>query len=153
MFRQYARPCTPEAPLTAVDIAQASLPANVSAAFANKLLTEDFLLPMNSVSSTCNEYLPNGPTALPGFLWVVEYLVASGLYVLVSKALRSQWCHAGTRLHMLYSFLWYAACVMYRLLVVYTPAFSLRDEAVTAHCQQTLRHTPPNAVCTPALAL
>eukprot|EP00878_Enallax_costatus_P046652 GHUV01056898.1.p1 GENE.GHUV01056898.1~~GHUV01056898.1.p1 ORF type:complete len:373 (+),score=85.73 GHUV01056898.1:368-1486(+) len=49
----------------------------------NKLPTVDFLLPMSSVSGTCNAYLPNGPTTLPRFLWVVEYLIASGLYVLI----------------------------------------------------------------------
>ena len=31
-----------------------------------------------------NSYLPNGPHTLTRFLWVIEYLVASGMYVLVS---------------------------------------------------------------------
>jgi hypothetical protein len=51
--------------------------------------TSEFLLPMNSVAGTCNSYLPNGITTLPRFLWVVEYLVANGMYVLVSSVVLS----------------------------------------------------------------
>lgn len=48
-------------------------------------LPEEFILPVASASGTCNAYLPNGPTTLPRYLWVVQYLVASGMYVMVSE--------------------------------------------------------------------
>jgi hypothetical protein len=50
--------------------------------------SSEFLLPMNSVAGTCNSYLPSGISTLPRFLWVVEYLVANGMYVLVSACAR-----------------------------------------------------------------
>uniref|UniRef100_A0A383VWA1 Glycoside hydrolase family 5 domain-containing protein n=1 Tax=Tetradesmus obliquus TaxID=3088 RepID=A0A383VWA1_TETOB len=79
----YARPCVPENPLSAFEIAQGTLPGDVAKDFAARMPTSEFLLPMNSVAGTCNSYLPNGITTLPRFLWVVEYLVANGMYVLV----------------------------------------------------------------------
>lgn len=81
----YARPCAPETPLSAQEIANATLPEDIAEDFADKMPKDlDLLLPMNSAAGTCNSYLPNGPTTLPRFLWVVEYLVANGMYVLVS---------------------------------------------------------------------
>jgi hypothetical protein len=87
----YARPCTPENPLSAFEIAQGTLPGDVAKDFANRMPSSEFLLPMNSVAGTCNSYLPNGISTLPRFLWVVEYLVANGMYVLVSALLNQ--CH------------------------------------------------------------
>jgi hypothetical protein len=46
-------------------------------------LPEEFILPVASASGTCNAYLPSGPSTLPRYLWVIQYLVANGLYVMV----------------------------------------------------------------------
>jgi len=57
-------------------------------------LPEELVLPVASASGICNAYLPSGPTTLPRYLWVVQYLVANGMYVMV-RAQGVEWGGGG----------------------------------------------------------
>lgn len=82
--RNYARSCSPSAPDSqAVAAATIRLEATNTRGPVPEL-PEELVLPVASASGTCNAYLPNGPSTLPRFLWVIQHLVASGMYVAVS---------------------------------------------------------------------
>jgi hypothetical protein len=80
--RNYARACSPSAP-DSQSIAAATIQLEATRGRVPEL-PEEFVLPVASASGTCNAYLPNGPSTLPRYLWVMQYLVANGMYVMVS---------------------------------------------------------------------
>jgi hypothetical protein len=89
--RNYARSCSPSAP-DSQSIAAATIQLEATKGRVPEL-PEEFVLPVASASGTCNAYLPNGPSTLPRYLWVIQYLVANGMYVTVRGC---AWPGAGT---------------------------------------------------------
>lgn len=81
--RNYARSCSPSAP-DSQRIAAATIQLEATKGKVPEL-PEEFVLPVASASGTCNAYLPNGPSTLPRYLWVIQYLVANGMYVMVRE--------------------------------------------------------------------
>lgn len=79
----YSKPCPRQAPTDKQLAARATPPSHVKVA-ADQQLPYTFLVPDSPTPGRCNAYLPNGPTTLSRFLWVVDYFVQSGFYVLVS---------------------------------------------------------------------
>jgi hypothetical protein len=79
----YSKPCPRQAPTDKQLAARATPTSHVKVA-ADQQLPYTFLVPDSPTPGRCNAYLPNGPTTLSRFLWVVDYFVQSGFYVLVS---------------------------------------------------------------------
>jgi hypothetical protein len=77
----YTRTC-PEEPPT-----QESLAARTTAPGAkvagNKTAAVESFKPENYGMGLCNGYLPSGTMTLSRYLWVVQYLVANGFYVVL----------------------------------------------------------------------
>eukprot|EP00775_Hariotina_reticulata_P010875 gene10875-11029_t len=78
----YSKPCPSQVP-TAQQLAARATPAAELQAAADKQVPYTFLLPESPTPGRCNAYLPSGPTTLTRFLWVVDFFVQSGFYVLV----------------------------------------------------------------------
>lgn len=81
-LQTYSKPCPSQVP-TAQQLAARATPASELQAAADKQVPYTFLLPESPTPGRCNAYLPSGPTTLTRFLWVVDFFVQSGFYVLV----------------------------------------------------------------------
>ena len=75
----YTRTCPEEPPNQ--DSLAARTTASGAKVAANKTAGAEILKPENYGLGLCNGYLPTGTSTLSRYLWVVQYLVANGFYV------------------------------------------------------------------------
>jgi hypothetical protein len=80
-LQDYSKPCPEPAP-TAQELAarttNPALPAPPNAA-----IPFQFTAPEGSEAGRCNAYVPNAGNVLSRYLWVVQYFVANGFYVVL----------------------------------------------------------------------
>jgi hypothetical protein len=81
LLQDYKKPCPQKQP-TAEALAQRTTAPKVKPAAAAPPLSKN-LNPPGSEAAVCNAYIPMGTSTMARFLWVVQYFVANGFYVLV----------------------------------------------------------------------
>ena len=82
VLQDYSKNC-PEKQPTAEALAQRTTSPNATKPSTPAPLLSKNLNPPGSKPGVCNAYLPMGASTLARFLWVVQYFVANGFYVLV----------------------------------------------------------------------
>eukprot|EP00882_Tetradesmus_deserticola_P020519 GHRQ01022168.1.p1 GENE.GHRQ01022168.1~~GHRQ01022168.1.p1 ORF type:complete len:446 (+),score=144.07 GHRQ01022168.1:920-2257(+) len=79
--QDYSKPC-PEQPPSSQELAARTTNPALPAA-PNAPLPVKFVAPEGSEAGRCNAYVPNAGNVLSRYLWVVQYFVASGFYVVL----------------------------------------------------------------------
>ncbi|KAF8069516.1 MED7B [Scenedesmus sp. PABB004] len=90
--QDYSKPCPAAAPTAAALAARATAPGDKPDAAPPK-----FAAPPGSAPARCNAYVPNDGSTLSRFLWVVQFLVGQGFYVVVRPWRRPRACARARR--------------------------------------------------------
>lgn len=80
--QDYSKPCPQKQPTAEALAARTTAPNTPKPAAAAPKLSAN-INPPGSQPGRCNAYLPSGVSTLARYLWVVQYFVAEGFYVLV----------------------------------------------------------------------
>lgn len=81
-LQDYRKPCPAKQP-TAEALAQRTTAPKVPKPAAAAPPLSKNINPPGSEPAVCNAYLPGGTSTMARFLWVVQYFVANGFYVLI----------------------------------------------------------------------
>lgn len=82
-IQDYSKDCPDQAP-SEEDLAKRAT-SPLAEQTSNKKVPYRFTKPAGFEPGRCNAYVPNVGTTLARYLWTVQYLVAQGFYVVVSK--------------------------------------------------------------------